>query len=98
VSDPRTKAERSLAKDIRQGVVEQRPVGSKGKSRGAAKPYAIKGSFFRWKEHVVGRYASLDDALKALSAYRRKALYHGIKLFGPDGEISPPEDAPADGV
>lgn len=90
MSNPWTKAERSLAKDIRQGVVEQRPALSKGKSRGGSKPYSVTGKFFD-REFSLGRYATLDDAMKAVSARLRKSPYHGIRLFGPEGEIDLPD-------
>lgn len=42
MSDPRTKEERSKAKDIRQGITEQRPVSNNSKKK---KKYAVKGKW-----------------------------------------------------
>lgn len=79
MSDPRTKAERSLAKDIRQGVIDQRAgLGARAKK----KKYAIRGVWSMWGDRpvVVGRYASLKDAQKALEVASKKGYYSNLRI------------------
>mgnify|MGYP000095921433 CR=1 FL=1 len=98
MSDPRTKAERSKAKDIRQGVVEQRSVGSKG-SRKMAKVFRLTGSIWHWNDRVIGKYTTLMSARKAYFSAKSKGLYRNLKLFDLEGEINmedatPPKEYP----
>lgn len=81
MSDARTKAERSLAKDKRQGVVDQKPVHAKDKKH--KKPYAVVGSIWMWKDFAIGHYFTLKDAEKALENYQKKALYSNLRIEGP---------------
>ncbi len=83
MSDPRAKAERSRAKDLRQGVVEQRPVSS---SKAKKKPWVLVGewAFLRLrpasKECVLGRFATKRDAEKALEAALKKPYYINLRI------------------
>lgn len=66
MSNPRAKAERSKAKDIRQGIEEQTPVSSKKQKK---KKYAIicDMTFLGTvrKEQTYGKYERLKDAENA---------------------------------
>ncbi len=79
MSDPRTKAERSHAKDIRQGIVDQRPVTANKKKK---KKWIVRAD---WKiavwrrETVIGRYATLDAATKAAAA-AEKSFYTNVRI------------------
>ena len=80
MSDPRTKAERSHAKDIRQGVVEQRPVTANKKKK---KKWIVRADWkiaiLHGRETVVGRYATLDAATKAAAA-AEKSFYTNVRI------------------
>lgn len=80
MSDPRTKAERSHAKDIRQGIVDQRPVSSNKKKK---KKWIVRAEWkiavWNRRETVVGRYASLDAATKAAAA-AEKSFYTNVRI------------------
>lgn len=78
MSNPRAKAERSKAKDIRQGIEEQRPVG--GKSRKGAKPYKLVGSMWLWENAIFGRYKTLIQAEQALASYQKKRHYSNLRI------------------
>lgn len=81
MSNPRAKAERSKAKDIRQGVTEQRPVSSKSQKK---KPWVVRADWvLQWRddfEVVIGRYAKLSDAEKAAEATRKKSYYTNVRI------------------
>lgn len=81
MSDARTKAERSLAKDKRQGVVEQKPVHAKDKKH--KKPYTILGTIWHWNDYSIGHYLTLKDAEKALENFQKKSLYSNLRIEGP---------------
>ncbi len=82
MSNPRAKAERSKAKDIRQGIEEQTPVSSKKQKK---KKYAIicDMMFMRSiiKNTVYGKYERLKDAenaFKVLPLYCTNATIEEI--------------------
>lgn len=81
MSNPRAKAERSKAKDIRQGIAEQRPVSSKSQKK---KQWLVRACWvLKWlddQEVVIGRYAKLSDAEKAAEATRKKAYYTNVRI------------------
>lgn len=81
MSDPRAKAERSKAKDIRQGITEQRPVTANKQKK---KPWVVRADWeTRWfagRELVIGRYAKLSDAEKAAEATRKKSYYTNVRI------------------
>lgn len=80
MSDPRAKAERSKAKDIRQGITEQRPVSSKSQKK---KPWVVRANWagvFHWRETLIGRYAKLSDAEKAADAALKKSYYTNVRI------------------
>jgi hypothetical protein len=81
MSDPRAKAERSRAKDLRQGIVDQRPVSSKSSKK---KPWVVRADWTvpwpRDRETVIGRYAKLSDAEKAAESTRRKSYYTNVRI------------------
>lgn len=77
MSNKLIKAERSRAKDIRQGVIEQTPTPSK--DRKGAKPYKIVGTFMD-RELTVGRYKTLAQAQEALHNMERKKLYFKLRI------------------
>ena len=79
MSDPKTKAERSKAKDIRQGIIEQKPIKAKSKKN---KPFSIFVVLnMPWlhgydldakKPFRYGRYSTreaADQALKKLPSF-----------------------------
>lgn len=82
MSNKRAKAERSKAKDIRQGLVEQRPVSSHEQKK---KKWIVKGKWiigFLSNERpvVIGRYAKESDALKALAAAQKKSYFTDLVI------------------
>lgn len=81
MSNPRAKAERSKAKDIRQGITEQRPVTA---SKQKKKPWVVRAMwetrFLPWRDVVIGRYAKLSDAEKAAEATRKKSYYTNVRI------------------
>lgn len=81
MSDPRTKEERSKAKDIRQGITEQRPVIPHEKKK---KKYAVKGkwtiTFFKNPDTIIGKYATLKDAEKALKSAQKVKWYKDLHI------------------
>jgi len=84
MSDYREESEKAKLKKI--GVIEQKE--SKGRVA-KKKPYVITADcqFLRkaLTDLTIGRYARLQDALKAIKRIGRN--YFNIKLTGPDGEI-----------
>lgn len=81
MSNARAKAERSKAKDIRQGITEQRPVSSKSQKK---KPWVVRADWApKWlsrREVVIGRYAKFGDAEKAAEAARKKSYYTNVRI------------------
>lgn len=80
MSNPRAKAERSKAKDIRQGITEQRPVSSKSQKK---KPWVVRANWtgvFSHREVAIGRYAKFGDAEKAAEATRKKSYYTNVRI------------------
>jgi hypothetical protein len=84
MSNPRAKAERSAAKDIRQGITEQRPVSVNSKKR---LRYKLVGdiefeysAMFNRKDYCIGKYEKLSDAEKALKANQKKSYYKNLRI------------------
>jgi hypothetical protein len=77
MSDPRTKAERSKAKDIRQGIIEQKPQGRKSTVK-VNKPIQVEYKWVNptWRENKEWRnwkkYRSVEDAEVAMKNMIRK--------------------------
>jgi hypothetical protein len=84
MSNARSKAEASHAKDIRQGIVEQTTIHVK--NRKIVKPYKITGNIWLWEDCLVGRYRTLHDTELAFETYQRKATYTNLKIIGPNDE------------
>lgn len=80
MSDAQRKAEHSHYKDLRQGVVEAKPVHVKAHKKD--RPYRIVG-VIGWINGTIGRYATLKDAEKALAANQKKDFYKNLKIEGP---------------
>jgi hypothetical protein len=84
MSDYREQAEKAKLKKL--GVIEQKENQGKAAKK---KPYLITADI-RFMNHsltglTIGKYARLQDALKAVGAINK--IYCNIKLIGPDGEI-----------
>lgn len=79
MSDPRTKSERSKAKDIRQGIVDQRPVSSSKKKKPM---WIVRGEWAIWmdREITIGKYPKLADAEKALASASKKKWYKNLRI------------------
>lgn len=74
VSNPLAKAERSAAKDLRQGIKEQRPLKPKARKKVdlPVSLYRLLGSgWFRW-----GRYRTREDAQKVVDKDNRTGVCH----------------------
>lgn len=83
MSNPRTKAERSAAKDIRQGIIEQRPVSSNSKKK--YKYEVLCDLVFRnvrmnQKDYRIGKFAKLADAEKCVESSKKKGYYQNIRI------------------
>ena len=89
MSNPRAKAERSLAKDIRQGVVEQRPLKPKARSSKGGKPWKLEWTVFG-RAFVSGSYKTQEQAEEAKARQERKGL-SGLRVFLKGGEKDAPE-------
>lgn len=87
MSNARAKAERSHAKDLRQGVVEQRPVSS-GDKKKKKKQWAVRvdyGGIFSkmWGREggtVIGKYASRAAAEQAAKSAERHSFYTNVRI------------------
>lgn len=81
MSDPLTKAERSKEKDIRQGIVEQRPVSSDKQKK---KAYTLRATMPWFNNQLarvaLGHYATLRDAEKAKEAALKKPYYTEVEI------------------
>jgi hypothetical protein len=82
MSDSKFKAERSAAKNARQGVVEQRPTHG-SKSHKGKKPYELRGTFWWFKDFSIGKYATLEDAEKSLATHLKRKSYNDLRIVGP---------------
>lgn len=85
MSNPRAKAERSKAKDIRQGLVEQKPVTSNAKKKYKYKVTAqYSESCLFWKHDKdrfhVGKYTSLTGAEQALKSLAKYKFYTDLRI------------------
>lgn len=84
MSNPRAKAERSAAKDVRQGITEQRPVSSKTKNRKYR--YEVLCDLFflnarmNHKDYRLGKFAKLSDAEKCAESAKRKRFYQNVRI------------------
>jgi hypothetical protein len=86
MSNPRTKAERSKAKDIRQGVTEQRPLGRKSTVK-AHKPIQVECKWINptWRENKEWRnwkkYRTIEEAETAVvNALRKHPTLYELRI------------------
>lgn len=91
MSDPRAKAERSAAKDARQGIVEQRGVIPKAKRAQKDKPWRVM--YPGWGRNDAWARYSCPDLAGAQALLAKDARSHpgGISkcwIEGPDGQDS----------
>lgn len=90
MSDAQAKAERSKAKDIRQGITEQKPL--KGKAKKKKHTHRIVGEFAskslfnasfnpEWLQgtQTIGKYSSLQAAQTALAALSKQGIYTNLR-------------------
>jgi hypothetical protein len=82
MSNARVKAESSAFKDIRQGIVEQRPA-SGSKSHKGKKPYELRGTFWTWTNYSIAKFATLADAEKSLAIHLKRKNYSNLRIVGP---------------
>jgi hypothetical protein len=81
MSNSKSKYEPGVAKQMRQGIVEQR---SHIKNKHVKKPYKVVCTkWFLWTNFCLGHYVTLHDAEKAFANYHNKG-YTGLKIVGPD--------------
>lgn len=83
MSDPRAKAERSAAKDIRQGITEQRPVSSNSKKKYKYEVLCdliFLYSAINQKDYRIGKFAKLSDAEKCKTAAEKKSYYQNVRI------------------
>jgi hypothetical protein len=86
MSDAQAKAERSKAKDIRQGVTEQKPLKGKSKKKHTHRivgEYASKFFLnFDWLHgnQTIGKYSSLKAAQTALAALSKQSIYTNLRI------------------
>ena len=79
MSNSKSKYEPGVAKQMRQGIVEQR---SHIKNKHVKRPYKIVCTkWFILTNFCLGHYATLHDAEKALVSYQHKG-YPGLKIIG----------------
>lgn len=83
MSNPRTKAERSAAKDIRQGITEQRPVSVNSKKKYKYEvicDIVFMHSTFNRKDYRLGKFHKLSDAQKCKAAAEKKSYYQNVRI------------------
>jgi hypothetical protein len=83
MSDPRAKTERSKAKDIRQGIVEQKPVSSNSKKKPKYAVYAdlvFMHSTLNRKNYCVGKYATMKAAKQAHQHALKVKYYSNVRI------------------
>jgi hypothetical protein len=81
MSNSKSKYEPGVAKQMRQGIVEQR---SHIKNKHVKRPYKVVCTkWFIWTNFCLGHYATLHDAEKALASYQHKG-YPDLKIIGRD--------------
>lgn len=84
MSDARAKAARSAAKDIRQGVTEQRPVSSKLKKKAKYKilvDLEFMQSRFNKKDYCIGKYVKLRYAEQAYQSALKVKYYTNVRMI-----------------
>lgn len=83
MSNPRAKAERSKAKDIRQGIVEQRPVSTNSKKKYNYEvlcDFCFTNAAFNHKDYRLGKFHKLSDAEKCKEAAEKKKYYTNVRI------------------
>lgn len=81
MSNGKSKYEPGVAKQMRQGIVEQR---SHIKNKHVKKPYKVVCTkWFLWTNFCLGHYVTLHDAEKAVANYQNKG-HTGLKIIGSD--------------
>lgn len=83
MSNQRSKAERSKAKDIRQGIVEQKPVSSNSHKKANYEvlcDFQFMCSAFNRKDYRLGKFHKLSDAEKCKEAAEKKKYYINVRI------------------
>ena len=83
MSDARVKAERSKAKDIRQGILEQKPVSSNSKKKPKYAVYAdlvFTHCTLNRKNYCVGKYATMKAAEQAYQHALKVKYYSNVRI------------------
>ena len=83
MSQAQAKAERSKAKDTRQGILEQRPVSSNSKKKNKYVIYAdlcFLSKIFNHKNVCVGKYATLRAAEQAYQHALKVKYYTNVRM------------------
>lgn len=83
MANKRAKQERSAAKDIRQGVTEQRPVSSNKKKKKTYRlvgDFGIEGERFFFRDYSFGKYSSLKQAEDALASHEKKKYTSNLRI------------------
>lgn len=83
MSNPRAKSERSKAKDIRQGITEQRPVGSNQKKKYNYEvlcDLCFMNVRLNHKDYRLGKFHKLSDAEKCKKAAEQKRYYTNVRI------------------
>lgn len=83
MSNKRAKAERSAAKDIRQGITEQRPVSVNSKKKPQYEvicDIVFMHSMFNRKDYRLGKFHKLSDAEKCAKAASKKGYYINVRI------------------
>lgn len=83
MSNPRAKTERSKAKDIRQGVVEQQPLKPPSKKKDRYEvlcDLVFMNTRMNHKDYRIGKFAKLSDAEKCVKASEKKKYYQNVRI------------------
>lgn len=82
MSNPRAKAERSAAKDIRQGITEQRPVSVNSKKKPQYEVICDLYFMSMIREGCrLGKFHKLVDAEKCAKAASKKGYYVNVRII-----------------
>ena len=84
MSNPRAKAERSKAKDIRQGIKEQRPVNSGNKKKKHTHKligdYGVPSGIFYCVDYCFGKYCNIRQAEEAFKSFSKKNYVNNLRI------------------
>lgn len=81
MSNKRAKAERSAAKDIRQGITEQRPVSVNSKKKPQYEVICDLYFMSMIREDCrLGKFHKLSDAEKCKAAAEKKGYYQNVRI------------------